>query len=109
MTGTSRSSIDLDIRRRKALFRSWHRGTREMDLVLGRFADAEIDKLDETEMDDFEMLMEAIDRDLFQWLTGEVEVPADYDTGIFRRIKAFYDIPVEDRPDVNGVSRDVKP
>jgi len=75
-----------------------------MDLVLGRFADAEIDRLDEREMDDFEVLMEAIDRDLFQWLTGEVPVPDEYDTGIFRRIKAFYDIPVEDRPDVHGVS-----
>ena len=46
MTGTTRSSSDLDPRRRKALFRSWHRGTREMDLVLGRFADAEIGSLD---------------------------------------------------------------
>ena len=69
---------------------------------VGRFADAEIDKLDEREMDDFEVLMEAIDRDLFQWLTGEQPVPPNYDTAIFRRIKAFYEIPVADRPGVDG-------
>ncbi|GGD88896.1 hypothetical protein GCM10011390_04580 [Aureimonas endophytica] len=98
MTGTSRSSTDLDIRRRKALFRSWHRGTREMDLVLGRFADAEIDRLDDAEMDDYELLMEAPDRDLFQWLTGEAETPQNYDTSVFRRIRSFYAVDGVFRP-----------
>ena len=37
MTGTTRSSEGLDPRRRKLLFRSWHRGMREMDLILGSF------------------------------------------------------------------------
>ena len=40
MTGTEISSVGLDERRKRLLFRSWHRGIREMDLVLGRFADA---------------------------------------------------------------------
>ena len=90
MTGMQRSSSDLDVRRRKALFRSWHRGIREMDLVLGRFADAEIDKLTDAEMDEYEQLMEAPDPDLFKWLSGEAETPANFDTAIFSRIKAFY-------------------
>ncbi|KAB0681739.1 succinate dehydrogenase assembly factor 2 [Aureimonas leprariae] len=90
MTGTLRSSLDLDVRRRKALFRSWHRGTREMDLVLGRFADAEIDRLDDGEMSDYEALMEAPDRDIFKWLTGEAETPPNYDTPVLRRIMHFY-------------------
>ena len=42
MTGSTRSSGGLDDRRKRLLFRCWHRGTREMDLILGRFADAEI-------------------------------------------------------------------
>ncbi|MEH6718838.1 MAG: succinate dehydrogenase assembly factor 2 [Aurantimonas endophytica] len=90
MTGMQRSSSDLDVRRRKALFRSWHRGTREMDLVLGRFADSEIDRLTDAELGEYEYLMEAIDRDLFQWMTGEVETPAEHDTAIFRRVRDFH-------------------
>ncbi|RIY01608.1 succinate dehydrogenase assembly factor 2 family protein [Aureimonas flava] len=92
MTGTTRSSSDLDPRRRKALFRSWHRGTREMDLVLGRFADAEIGRLDDEELTLFEHLMEAPDRDLFSWLTGSAATPANYDTTVFRRIRAHYEL-----------------
>ena len=38
MTGSRRSSADLDPRRRKILFRAWHRGIREMDLLMGQFA-----------------------------------------------------------------------
>lgn len=92
MTGTARSSADLDPRRRKVLFRSWHRGTREMDLVLGRFADAEIDELSEAELDVYEHLMEAPDRDLFSWVTGSVPTPPEYDTPVFHRIRSYYSL-----------------
>lgn len=90
MTGTTRSSADLDPRRRKVLFRSWHRGTREMDLIMGRFADVHIGGFSESELDDFERLIEVPDRDLFSWVTGKAETPANYDTGVFRSLKAFH-------------------
>jgi antitoxin CptB len=47
----------LDIRRRKLLFRAWHRGLREVDLILGRFADGHIEELDEADLSEFENLM----------------------------------------------------
>ena len=78
MSGTTRSSADLDPRRRRTLFRAWHRGIREMDLIMGRFADAEIGALSEAELDDFEALIEVPDRDLFRWLTGESPTPVSY-------------------------------
>jgi antitoxin CptB len=90
MTGTTRTSADLDPRRRKILFRSWHRGIREMDLLMGRFADAEIGTLTDEELDTFEALIEVPDRDLFRWLTGEDETPANYDTPLFRRLQSFH-------------------
>ncbi|WP_439498374.1 succinate dehydrogenase assembly factor 2 [Bosea sp. (in: a-proteobacteria)] len=90
MSGSSRTSADLDPRRRKILFRAWHRGMREMDLIMGRFADAEIGTLSETELDEFERLIEVLDRDLLSWVTGEAEVPEHYDTELFRRLKAFH-------------------
>src|SRR6266702_1601543 len=58
MTGSTRSSSGLDDRRKRLLFRCWHRGTREMDLLLGRFADAEIAILAEAELAELERVLE---------------------------------------------------
>ncbi|WP_293863009.1 succinate dehydrogenase assembly factor 2 [uncultured Alsobacter sp.] len=90
MTGTQRSSADLDVRRRKILFRSWHRGIREMDLIMGQFADAHISDLTDAELDVYEALIEVPDRDLFAWLTDAADVPENYDTDVYRRVKAFH-------------------
>jgi antitoxin CptB len=90
MSGTQRSSADLDPRRRRVLFRSWHRGIREMDLIMGRFADAEIGTMSEADLDEFERLIEVPDRDLFRWITGEDETPSNYDTALFRRLRGFH-------------------
>jgi antitoxin CptB len=89
MTGTTHSSEGLDIRRRKLLYHAWHRGMRETDLIVGRFADRTIDQLTEAELTEFERLIEVADRDLLAWVTGEVAVPADYDGPLFRRLCAF--------------------
>src|SRR5262245_15800175 len=89
MTGTTRSSEGLDLRRRKLLFRSWHRGMREMDLIMGRFADATIQQLTQEELAEFEHLMEVPDRELLAWITGEADVPPDHDTALFRRMREF--------------------
>ncbi|XYD09351.1 succinate dehydrogenase assembly factor 2 [Methylobacterium sp. NMS12] len=90
MSGTTRTSADLDPRRRRLLYRAWHRGIREMDLIMGRFADAAIGELSEAELDQFEALIEVPDRDLFKWLTGEVETPSNYDTSVWRRVRVFH-------------------
>lgn len=89
MTGTTRSSEGLDHRRRKLLFRSWHRGMREMDLILGSFADAEISALTESEIDQYEKLLEIPDTELLPWITGERPIPAEHDIAILRRVLAF--------------------
>jgi antitoxin CptB len=90
MSGSTRSSADLDVRRRRNLFRAWHRGIREMDLIMGRFADAEIAAMREDDLAAFERLIEVPDRDLYLWLTGEAETPSNYDTPVFRRLKSFH-------------------
>jgi antitoxin CptB len=83
-------SIDgLDPRRRRALFRAWRRGTREMDLLLGRFADAYIVTLGGRDLADLEALMEASDDEVYAWIAGQRPVPAAYATPVFRAIVAF--------------------
>jgi antitoxin CptB len=90
MSGVEAKVPALGLRQRRILFRSWHRGMREMDLILGRFANAQIASLSESELDDYEQLLEASDRDVFSWLTGEAETPSSYDTPVFRKIRAFH-------------------
>lgn len=90
MTGSVKSSAGLDERRRRILFRAWHRGTREMDLLMGRFADAELVGLSEEEVGAFEELIELQDPDLFAWISGSLPMPAEHDTPIFRKLIAFH-------------------
>ena len=94
MTGTTRSSGGLDDRRKRILFRCWHRGTREMDLILGRFADAEIGNLSENDLEELERLLEESDPDLYAAITGDKVLPAEVIGPLFARIKAF---PIADR------------
>jgi len=89
MTGTTRSSNGLDDRRKRLLFRCWHRGTRETDLILGRFADAEIGDLSDTELGELERLIEVNDPDLYAAITGDKILPADVAGPLFQRIRAF--------------------
>jgi antitoxin CptB len=90
MSGSTRSSEGLDPRRRRLLFRSWHRGIREADLLMGRFADSCIGELSEAELDQYESLLEVPDHDLYVWVTGEMEIPALYDTPLMKRLRAFH-------------------
>ena len=89
MTGSTRSSDGLDDRRKRLLFRCWHRGTREMDLILGRFADAEIAGLSEDEIARLEHLIEVSDPDLYAALTGDRPLAPEYAVDLFDRIKSF--------------------
>jgi antitoxin CptB len=63
---------------------------REVDLITGRFADAHLGALSEAEVDDFERLMDVPEPDLLGWVMGSVEIPAPYDTALFRRMCAFH-------------------
>jgi antitoxin CptB len=89
MTGSTRSSSGLDDRRKRLLFRCWHRGTREMDLILGRFADAEIADLSEADLGQLEHLIELPDPDLYAALSSDVLLQMEYRTPLFDRIKSF--------------------
>jgi antitoxin CptB len=87
---TERSSEGLDVRRRKLLFRAWRRGVREMDLIVGRFADARLDRLDEGGLDDFERLIEVPNAELYAWVSGAARVPQAFDSVVLRDLIAFH-------------------
>ena len=79
----------LAIQRRRLRYRSWHRGTREADLILGRFADAHLAGFSAEQLDRYGALLENSDPDIYNWLIGRSPVPAAVDTDVFRLLKDF--------------------
>ncbi len=90
MSGSQISSEGLDARRRRLLVRVWRRGMREMDLVLGRFADAKLAGLSDAELTEFEKLLEIPDQQMFAWVNGTETAPPEIDTAFFRKIREFH-------------------
>jgi antitoxin CptB len=86
---TENSAGHTYIKRKKLHFRSWHRGTRELDLILGPFADAAVESLDAAELDDYERLLDLQDSDLMDWAMGAKPLPAGLDCPLYHRILAF--------------------
>lgn len=81
--------VSSDPRRKRLLFRSWHRGTREADLVLGSFANTYLAGFDAAQLARFEALLECPDADLFDWITGRAAPPPEYDDDVTRLLLAF--------------------
>ena len=79
----------LDTRRKRLLFRAWHRGTREADLILGSFAEAHLARFDDTQLDRFEALLEVPDAELFDWINGRTAPPSEHDHDVTRLLLAF--------------------
>ena len=63
-------------RLKRLKIRSWRRGTKEMDLILGPFFDSQGAALDDAVLDDYERLLGENDQDLYQWFSGQAEPPA---------------------------------
>jgi antitoxin CptB len=78
---------NLDARRKMLRLRSWRRGMKEMDLIMGTFADRHIAELSGRELEDFAMLSDQPDQKLYSWISGAEAVPAEFDTPVFARLK----------------------
>lgn len=78
MSGSILSSAALDERRRRILFRAWRRGSREIDLIMGRFADANLATMTAHELDAFEGLLDVPDSQALAWIVGEEPPPPEF-------------------------------
>ena len=65
-----------DIRLKRLYMRSIRRGIKEMDIILGRYADTRLADLDEASLDTYDALLSENDQDLYQWVTGQTAPPA---------------------------------
>ena len=81
--------ICSSVRKKRLQYRCWHRGSREADLLLGRFADTNVKILGEFELSQFEALLDEADPDIWDWVVGRKPVPASLDHGIVERLRIF--------------------
>ncbi|MEM9225400.1 MAG: succinate dehydrogenase assembly factor 2 [Pseudomonadota bacterium] len=79
----------MDERRRKLKFRAWRRGFREMDLLMGSFADAHIAELSDADLSEFERLLATPDWEVFAWLVGQKPVPDNFKSDLLDRLIDF--------------------
>lgn len=78
-----------ETRLKRLKFRSWHRGFKEADLILGPFADAHAVAMTGAELDAFERLLGEADQDIYDWVCGRSDPPAEFNTPVLRRIVDF--------------------
>jgi antitoxin CptB len=78
----------MDDRRKKLRFRAWRRGFREIDLILGGFADQKLSDLTSVGLEDFERLLDAPDQEVYAWINGQEAPPAMHDTETLALIRA---------------------
>jgi antitoxin CptB len=80
-------SDTLDVRRRRLLFRATHRGTHEVDILLGGFVSPRIAAFSAAELTALEAVMELPDVDLADWLCGRLPLPPEHDVPMLRAIR----------------------
>jgi antitoxin CptB len=82
---------DISMRRKRLRYRAWHRGTKEMDLILGPFADTHTEAMSGAELDRLEALMDEEDPPLLTWVMGQQEPPAHVDRDFLQHVIADHE------------------
>ncbi len=75
-----------EAKRKRLQFRSWHRGTRELDLIMGTFADRILPELSDAELDLYDDILTHPDPDLYNWITKAEDIPANYMNVVMERL-----------------------
>lgn len=81
---------NITIRRKQLIFRSWHRGTREIDLLLGRFADTVLPGFDGAQLEIYARFLNNSDPDIYNWITGQEPLPPSEDNAVTRILLDFF-------------------
>jgi antitoxin CptB len=77
-----------EARHKRLTMRSWRRGTKEMDLILGPFADAHLAGMDDATLAIYDRLLNENDQDLLPWVLGQTAPPTAI-ADLITRIGAF--------------------
>ena len=85
---------ELTTRRKRLKYRSARRGTRELDLFLGAFAEAHLDGLSPAQLDRYEAILNANENEIYDWLSRRIGVPAEHDNDVMKLLLSFKFSPV---------------
>ena len=79
----------MEDHRKKLRFRAWRRGFREMDLLMGSFADEFISDMNDEEVGEFERLLATPDWEVYAWIIGQKPIPDNHKSDVLDRLIAF--------------------
>ena len=81
--------MDRATRLKRLQFRSWHRGTKEADLLIGGFFDRYSADWSDAEIDWYEALLEEQDVDIMAWAIGAQPAPERFEGEMMRRLQTL--------------------
>lgn len=87
LTYNPHKEIDLENRKRRLLFRAWHRGIKELDLIFGNFIEANVQTFSHDECSWFESLFEEQDHEILKWVTDDIDVPEKFQGEMMDRLQ----------------------
>ena len=91
MAGLDETGDDpIAVRKRRLRFRCWHRGTKELDLLMGPFVDRFLDELTVAQLGQLEDLLTTPDLDLYNWITRREPAPPAADNDVLQLIIKFH-------------------
>ena len=74
---------DLETYKKKIIYKASHRGSKEMDILLGNFINKYIELFNENELNIFDSILDCDDDDIYQWMIGKKDVPTRYENRVF--------------------------
>ncbi len=85
----SETADHLDARRKRLLWRAMHRGIKEMDIIVGGFAQSTLQHMSDVDLAHFEQILDTPDQDLLAWLTQQEAVPDASDSPLLQKLLAY--------------------
>lgn len=89
MTQNENRKETIENKRKRLIFRANHRGTKEMDILLGTFANRHVPEFDEDQLTQFDRLLEENDPNLYNWITGKEDAPESIKNNVLEILQDF--------------------
>ena len=74
---------DLETYKKKIIYKASHRGSKEMDILLGNFINKYIELFNKNELHLLDLILDNDDDDIYQWILGKSDIPNEYQNRVF--------------------------